>query len=146
MKSTPEKLQEFCSLREMQHSLSSQITEVPLNLEMHEEKKFWRIDVQYGCLEKAECVMYWDTREAAEAVRQKALLSGGIELDVLRNAHGFRVRLPKLKMLRQLRSFWHFELFVSVCHVALSSLKPKTSAGSPSSCSSSPSSPSSPSS
>jgi hypothetical protein len=81
MKLTPEKLQEFCSLQEMQHSSSSQTTDVPLDLEVHEEKKFWKIGVQYGCLEKAECVMYWDTTEAAEEVRQKALLSGGIEME-----------------------------------------------------------------
>jgi hypothetical protein len=48
---------------------------------MHEEKIVWRIGVQLGCLEKAKCVVYWDTRAAAEAVREEALIRGGIELE-----------------------------------------------------------------
>lgn len=80
MKVTPEKLQEFCSPREMQHSSSSQTTDVPLDLKMHEEKMVWRIGVNYGNTVDPEGVWYWDTREAAEAVRKEALRRGGTEL------------------------------------------------------------------
>ncbi len=78
---TPDKLQEFCILREMQHSSGSQTTDAPLDLEMHEEKMVWRIGVRYGDTVDPESVKYWDTREAAEAVRKEALLSGGTELN-----------------------------------------------------------------
>ena len=57
-----------------------QTTDVPLNLEKHEEKMVWRIGVRYGDTVDPESVKYWDTREAAEAVRKEALLSGGTEL------------------------------------------------------------------
>ena len=80
MKVTSEKLQEFCSLREMQHLSSSQTTDAPLDLDMHEEKMVWRIGVCYGNTVDPESVLYWDTREAAEAVRKEALVSGGTEL------------------------------------------------------------------
>jgi hypothetical protein len=80
MKLTPDKFQEYCGLREMQHLSSSQTTDVPLDLEMHEEKMVWRIGVSYGNTVDPEGVWYWDTREAAEGVRKEALLRGGTEL------------------------------------------------------------------
>ncbi len=65
----------------MHGSSSSQVIDVPLELEQHREKPVWRPGVRslIPCVDP-EAIVYFDTRDAAKAWRADGLLRGDVEV------------------------------------------------------------------